>query len=102
MRLTGRLARWFKRPASEPVEAVVYFDGPKTKWHRARRNWKYEQHPGGLRVILPTLNEVMPLPHEDDILGRRTFKSAFHAHVWVLTRLKGLDTSKIVGEVRPL
>lgn len=97
------LSRRFKGPAAdsrarERYEAIIYYDGPRTKWHRAQRNWQFEEHPGGLRVVL----DGMPEPHEGDILQRRTFRFEFSARVFVLARLKGFDTTKIVGEVRPL
>lgn len=101
----GALTRWRQSLAVRSAarfEAIIYVDGPRTKWQRSRRNWKYEEHPGGLRVILPALNEVMPEPHAEDVLQRRSFRHEFSARVWVLTRLKGFDTAKLVGEVRRL
>lgn len=87
--------------AAARYEAIIYVDGPRTKWQRARRNWNYEEHSGGLRVVIPATPE-MPEPHAEDVLQRRSFRHEISARTWVLIRLKGFDTSKLVGEVRSL
>lgn len=88
--------------ARDLYEAIIYFDSPHTKWRRSRQDWTYEQHPGGLRVVLCDLGEQMPEPDPDDILQRRKFRSSVDARLWVTIRLHGFDTSKVVGEVRSL
>ena len=91
------LARW----RSAAYEAIIYFDGPLTKWNRSRKDWKYqEQH--GLRIPISGAHGFMPRPDEREVVDRREFRSAMGAQVWVLWRIKGFDTSKLVGEVRPL
>lgn len=134
MNFSELLDRWRaplaeRSAARDKFEAIIYIDGPRTKWHRARKAQHFEEVPGGLRVphlcthlCLPRKIEgkfvqehdymrlgavlpdqvLMPEPHADDILQRRRFRSEFLARVWVLTRLKGFDHTKIVGEVRPL
>lgn len=79
------------------IEAIIYFDGPLTKWSRSKREWKFEDH-GGLRIPLGD----MPRPDEREVVDRKEFRSSVAAQAWVFWRLKGFDTSKIVGEVRPL
>lgn len=82
-------------------EACVYFDGPLTKWNRARKHWEFqEQH--GLRVPLEGVNGIMPPPDEREVVDRKKFRTSLGAQLWALWRLKGFDTSKLVGEVRPL
>lgn len=84
------------------TEAIIYLDGPRTKWGRSSRNWQYEEHQGGLRVVLTSSDGAMPEPHVEEIIQRRTFRFSFSARVWVLSRLRGFDHTKIVGEVRSL
>ncbi len=92
------IARLFMRQSiAKKSEAIIYFDGPLTKWNRSRQNWTYEDH-GGLRIPL----DGMPAPDDREIVDRKQFRSPRAAQAWVLWRLKGFDTSKIVGEVRPL
>jgi hypothetical protein len=96
--------RWFKRLAAvaaapKKYEAVLYIDGPLTKWPRSRANYEYEEHQGGLRI---PLKAEMPKPDEREVIQRRQFAHLLSAKIWVLARLRGFDTTKIVGEVRPL
>jgi hypothetical protein len=94
--------RWCKLAANsrgrKKYEAILYFDGPITRWNRSSQNWKFEQHPGGLRIPL----DGMPAPDERDVIQRRAFRFEFFARVFVIARLKGFDTAKLVGEVRTL
>jgi hypothetical protein len=108
VKLPPFLTRWREalagRAAACPkYEAIVYFEGPKTKWVRSRSGNLYEQHPGGLRIPLAgPRGEIMPAPDQSEVIQARQFKSEFCARVWVQARLRGFDHQKIVGEVRPL
>lgn len=109
--------------ARERCIAIIYIDGPRTKWQRSSRAQYFEEVPGGLRVPHlctehcrpkegehdtarlgePLPNRTpLPEPHAEDIIQRKRFRFAFTARIWVLARLKGFDHTKIVGEVRPL
>lgn len=98
-------SRWFS-PAADSrgrVEAILYFNGPLTKWERSANDNHFEEHPGGLRIPLPDVyDELMSPPHVDEVIQRRQFRFEFAARIWVLARLKGFDHSKVVGEVRPV
>lgn len=99
MTISKMLSGWRKKPA---VEAIVYFDGPLTKWVRSRHNWQFQDN-SGLRIPMSDpLVGLMPRPDEREIVDRKEFRSSVAAQIWVLWRLKGFDISKIVGEVRPL
>lgn len=104
-------------------EAIIYIDGPRTKWQRSSRVQYFEEVPGGLRVPhlctqfckpkrgkhdyrrrgdpLPG-QQPLPEPHPDDVIQRRRFRNVWIARCWVLARLHGFDHTKIVGEVRSL
>jgi len=97
VRWLSKLARWTAAPKKHV--AIVYFDGPLTKFPRGERNWQYEAHPGGLRI---PLDASMPRPDDREVIQRREFRSEFFARVWVIARLRGFDHEKIVGEVRRL
>ena len=83
------------------IESIIYFDGPLTKWTRSTKRWEFQDH-GGLRIPVENVHGIMPRPDEREIVDRKEFRSAVAATSWVIWRLKGFDTSKIVGEVRPL
>lgn len=105
MTLRNLLPRWFKRPAAgararKEYLAILYFDGPLTKWMRSKSLNHFEEHPGGLRIPLGA--EIMRAPDEREIVQEKRFRSQVCARIWVLARLKGFDTTKLVGEVRPL
>lgn len=84
--------------APKKWEAVIYADGPWTKWNRSQQNWLYEEHAGGLRIPL----DAMPEPDEREVIQRRSFRTNLGARIWIVARLRGFDHTKIVGEVRPL
>lgn len=79
-------------------EAIIYFDGPLTKWNRSEQNWLYEEHAGGIRIPL----DGMPEPDPRETIVRRSFRFELFARAWIKAHLRGFDTSKIVGEVRAL
>lgn len=100
MNLRSLFSGWPKKPA---LEAIAYFNGPLTKWTRSRHDWKFEEHPGGLRIPLVHVKHgLMPRPDEREIVDRKEFSSRLAAQTWVIWRLKGFDSTKLVGEVRPL
>jgi hypothetical protein len=98
------LLRWLRsaeRPAAR-FEALIYFDGPITKWSRSGNKWKFfEQR--GLRIpLFGATRSIMPRPDEREIVDRKEFRSTLAAQMWIHWRLKGFDTAKLVSEVRPL
>ena len=82
------------------VEAIVYFDGPLTKWSRSKHNWKYSEI-AGVRLPLGDPKGIMPAPDDREVVDRKPFKSVMAAQLWINWRLKGFDKTKLVGEVRP-
>lgn len=79
--------------------AVLYFDGPLTKFKRATMRWHFEEHPGGLRVPLNNLDVPMPEPDEREVIAKRWFSNETAAQAWVFYRLNGF--AHCYGEVRP-
>lgn len=107
MILSKLLNRWREKLAARSAarkkfEAIIYFEGPHTKWTRRQKDWLFVEPFEGVRIPLHTLNGVMPPPDDREIVLRKSFRSQKFAMGWVRGRLHGFDKSKIVGEVRPL
>lgn len=81
--------------------AIIYFDGPLTKWPRSKF-CLFEDHGNGLRIPIEQDGKIMREPDGREVVQRREFKYEWMARVWVIARLRGFDTEKLVGEVRPL
>lgn len=88
--------------APKKYEALIYFDGPRTKWTRSQKNWTYEEREGGLRIPISNDGQCMPKPADEETLQVRRFRFRWFAVAWVIARLKGFDHSKIVGEIRTI
>lgn len=93
------LSRWFKRPAAnsrarDKYLAVIFFDGPLTKWVRSGSTPSTE--PSGLRVP-----HDRP-PNAQEIIQQRVFRTRWLATIWAVARIKGFDPSKVAAEVRSL
>jgi hypothetical protein len=104
-RTLARLRSWqASRERARPrFVAIIYFDGPRTKFGRSRINWLFEDRSRGLRIPIPHETAgLMPEPHRDETICRREFRNHSVACGWVRGRLNGFDHEKIVGEVRSL
>lgn len=105
-KILSRLHDWraSRKSASKKFVAIIYFDGPRTKFSRSNRPWHFQEEKArGLRIPLKSAaHGYMPEPHDDETLCRREFSSYAVACGWVRGRLSGFDHEKIVGEVREL
>jgi len=77
--------------------AILYFEGPLTKWHRSKREWLFDEIDG---LIREPHDLAMPEPNKQEVLAMREFGSRRAAHLWILWRLSGM--AHCYGEVRPL
>jgi hypothetical protein len=102
----ARLRSWraSRKRTRYRFEAIIYFDGPRTKFRRSKRHWSFkEERARGLRIPIEDSSiGFMPYPDEEETICTREFKSFSVACGWVRGRLNGFDHEKIVGEVRPL
>ena len=80
--------------------AILYFDGPASRWGRSVANWYWEEHAGGLRIPIPDADgTLMPEPDQCEIVQRREFRWQWQACAWARARVQGFE--KLLAEVRP-